>query len=585
MSSEQKGTFKERIARLSPYIKPYWVRGLLGLLLTIPSGAFDSITALMLRPYMDNIMVIKDIKYSLYIPIAIVLFTIVQGVVNYLAAYLNSWTGYKMTVGLKADLYRKLLTQDSSYFDANHSGTILQRYSADADTACASLVAHVRLFMQRFFSSFFLIGVLFYNSWQLALIAIVALLAAFLPLSIVRRKMKEYTAKNVINTSRITTEYNETFSGNRTIASYNLQEHQNKHFGKALDNLFAVHMKIVNHTRWISPVMHVIMAIGVALVIGAGSFLIINESITTGAFVSFIAALVMLYNPIKSIGNNYVNVQNSLLAIDRIFEIMDEQPKIIENENAKTLTKVASKISFEKVNFSYDGKRKVLKNISFEALVGEQVALVGNSGGGKSTLVNLIPRFYDVSSGHIKIDGIDIKDFKLSSLRGKISVVFQDNFLFSGTIRENIMIGNPKATAKELRDSLKNAHLTDFISSLPKGLDTVLGERGITLSGGQRQRVAIARAFIKNAPIVILDEATSALDNKSEAVVQKALDNLMKNRTVFVIAHRLSTIVRADKILVINDGEIVESGSHEKLLKKNGAYKSLYNAQFKPGKK
>ncbi|MBQ8033081.1 MAG: ABC transporter ATP-binding protein, partial [Elusimicrobiaceae bacterium] len=303
--------------------------------------------------------------------------------------------------------------------------------------------------------------------------------------------------------------------------------------------------------------------------------------ITSGNFVAFIAALMMLYTPLKSVGNNYIAIQNSFLAIDRIFEILDLQPTIEDHETAKELKEIQQGITFENVHFSYVAGREVLHGINLEIPMGHTVALVGNSGGGKTTISALIPRLYDVHQGSIKIDGADIKNISQKSLRRQIAMVFQDNFLFSGTIKENILLGNEQASDETIWNALQNACLSDFVRELPNQLNTEIGERGILLSGGQKQRLAIARAFVKNAPIVILDEATSALDNKSERVVQEALDNLMKNRTVIVIAHRLSTIQNADKIVVINDGNIIEEGTHPELCKRKGAYAALYAMQFK----
>ena len=470
---------------------------------------------------------------------------------------------------------------DTSYFDKNSSGVIVFRYSNDAEQASNSLINNLKMFLSKVFSSISLVVVLFYNSWQLAFIAILVLGAAFFPLQLVRKKMKEIMEKTVVSGARIVTIYNETFAGNKTIHSFTLEDQQRQRFKDVTDWTFTLAMNMVKGTNWLSPVMHIIMSIGVALVIGFGSFLIVSGRITSGNFVAFIAALMMLYTPMKSVGNNFVQIQQSFLAIDRIFDILNLQPQIKQKPDAKELKEIKDGIRFEDVHFRYTQDKEVLKGINLEIKVGETVALVGNSGGGKTTISSLIPRLYDIQSGHIRIDGTDVRDLTLSSLRHNIAMVFQDNFLFAGTVRENVLLGNPSVTDEEIWQALKSACLDEFVRGLPKQLDTEIGERGILLSGGQKQRLAIARAFVKNAPVVILDEATSALDNKSEKVVQEAIDNLMKNRTVIVIAHRLSTVQNAHKIVVINDGQIAEMGTHEELLDKQGAYYTLYASQFK----
>lgn len=575
-------SIKDFVARMGPLVKPYWFRTTLGILLTIPGGALDGAVAMFLKYYVDNVVVAKNADWAGYIPLLIVLFTVVQGVLNFSSAYFNTWVGTKITTDLKKKLYQKLLTFDPGFFDTHNSGDVVYRFYNDADTASTTLIGSIKEFLTRLFSSIGLIFVMLYNSWQLTIIAVVVMGAAVLPTQYVRNKIKKITPKIVTSGSDVITSYNETCNGYKTITSYNLQKYQmNKQYGM-LNDLFSLTMKMFKHTNWLSPVMHIIISFGVAGVIWYGNTLIIKGTITSGNFASFIAALLMLYTPIKSIGNKFIDIQKAFLAIERVFEMLNFNPDIKDPENPKEIQGIKQTVEFDNVLFEYKPGLAVLKNISLKVPVGKTIALVGNSGGGKTTFVNLLPRFYDVKGGSIKIDGIDVRDISLQSLRRQIAVVFQDNFLFSGTIRENIMIGNPTATEQDLQQAIKSAHLEDFISTLKDGLDTYIGERGVMLSGGQKQRVAIARAFLKQAPVVILDEATSALDNKSEAIVQKAIDNLMKDRTVFVIAHRLSTIQNADKIIVINEGRIVESGTHDELMQKgNGAYKALYNAQFK----
>ena len=574
--------FVRNYKRMWPYVKPVWFRALCSMLICIPIGSLDAIIALALKPYMDVVMVEKSIASPWYIPLGIVAFTSVQGVLKYLSSYLSTWVGGKITNGLKFDLFRKLLTFETSFYDKRNSGDVVFQFNNMADSACSGLLDNLSIFTQRIFSSISLVCVLFYNSWQLALIAVVVLGCAFAPVAKIQKRIKSVMQKTVVADAAIITEYNEVFAGNKTITSYNLQNNETSKFQWILKNVFNLRIKMVQKTQWLSPMMHVIVSVGIAAAIGYGSHLIMSGQITSGNFVSFITALILLYTPVKNIGNNLNAVQFSFFAIEGIFDLLDTQPAIKDKENPQTLEEIKSSVKFKNVNFEYIPNTPVLKNINLEVQKGQTIAFVGNSGGGKTTIVNLIPRFYDIKSGSISIDGVDIRDYSLQSLRQNIAVVFQDNFLFSGTIKENILLGNEKATDEQIQKAVKMAYLDEFIASLKDGINTVIGERGVLLSGGQKQRVAIARAFLKDAPIIILDEATSALDNKAEAIVQKAIDNLMQDKTVFVIAHRLSTIQNADKIVVINQGEIVEEGNHEELLNiQNGAYKALYEMQFK----
>ncbi len=568
--------------KIFPYIKPYWWRALLSVLITIPIGSMDAVIAWSLKPYMDVVMVEKNTNATNYIPILIIIFSCLQSLLNYAATYLNTWVGRKIANDVKMDLFDRLMTNEATFFDTTTSGQVMISYNTDVDIACNGLLSNLKLFTTRVFSSVSLIFVLFYNSWQLALIAVVVLFGALYPLTTVRRRIKSVMDKTIFSGAAVMSHYNETYNGNRIIASYNLYKYQSARFRETLRSVFKLGIKMIQRTGMMSPLMHFIVSLGIAAVIWTGSYLIVHQQISAGNFVSFITALIMLYNPIKSIGNNYNNVQMALMAMERVFRNLGRVPSIRSNPEAQELTTVGDCIEYRDVCFGYKPGHPVLKHVNLKIAVGQTVAFVGNSGGGKTTLVNLLPRFYDVNSGQVTIDGTDIRRFSLDSLRDKIAVVFQDNFLFDGTIRDNILLGKGNATKEELDAAVRDACLEEFIGGLDLGLDTRIGERGVLLSGGQKQRIAIARAFLKNAPIVILDEATSALDNKSEAVVQKAIDNLMKDRTVFIVAHRLSTVRNADRIVVVNYGEIVESGTHQELLEKeNGVYASLYKSQLR----
>ena len=593
-----KNSFKYNwlLSRIFPYIKPYLFRILLGFIVAIPLGLLDGITAFALKPYMDYVIGGKDfavnwhgisfsinsIQMAYVLPIGVILFAAFQGILRYFNGYLSTWTSQRITNDVKFDLFDRLIHMHPQFFDENSSGVIIQRYMNDPATASNGIIENIKTITTSLFGALGLIVVMFYSSWKLAIIGVVVLCAAFLPVALIRKKIKEASNKNMVIGGNITTNINETYSGNKIMAAYELQNRQNKYFKEQTWKSFNINMSLYKRTGWMSPIMYIIASFGIATVLGVGTYLINSGDMTAGSFASFVTSLLLLYKPVKTLGNTLTSIQNIFVAMGRVFELFDLETEIKDCTNPKTLKGINNNISFEHVNFEYIPNHPVLKDINLNIFKNETVAIVGNSGGGKSTIVNLLPRFYDIKSGSIKFDGTDIREYSIKSLRRNISIVFQDNFLYSGTIKENIMMGNPNATKEELISAIKSAHLEETIKELPNGLDTMLGERGLTLSGGQRQRVAIARAMLRNAPIVILDEATSALDNESEAIVQKAIDNLIQNKTVFIIAHRLSTIKNADRIAVINEGELVELGSHEELMNiKNGQYKALYEMQFK----
>lgn len=619
MSSEDSMKLKDTVSkdafrygyllnRIYPYLKPVMFRAVLGILIAIPLGLLDGITAISLKPYLDYVIngnphatfeMILHINifghiigwsnrvfhtqhfWATIIPPGVVAFAVIQGGLKYANNYLTDWTGWKISNCLKSDLFKKLTSLDPKFYDVNSSGIVLTRFLGDPDAASRSIIENVKIFITAIFGILGLVAVLIWTAWKLAIIGVTVLGLAMLPVALIRKKIKSVSNASMVVGGGMNTNFNETFSGNKIITAYNLQHDRNNLFNEQIDEQFGLSMSLTKRAGWLSPIMYFIAACGIATVMAYGNHLVMSGELTSGSFASFVTSLLLLYKPVKGLGQTLTGLQGTFVAMSRTFELFDLIPEIKTEPNAIQMKGFEKQIEFKNVSFEYVQDVPVLKDISLSVPKNETIALVGNSGGGKSTVVNLIPRFYDVKSGSIEIDGIDIRNFDLASLRDKISFVFQDNFLFSGTIRDNIMMGNKNASKEDIQKVVTMAHLDEFIETLDDGLDTELGERGTTLSGGQRQRVAIARAMLKDAPIVILDEATSALDNKSEAIVQKALDNLMQNKTVFVIAHRLSTIQNADRVAVINEGELVELGTHNELMKiENGKYKHLYEMQF-----
>lgn len=578
--------YKYLLMRFFPFLKPFLGRAILNFGISIPAGLLDSVTALAIRPYMDNVVNApaspqRDL-YAILIPFAIVAFAILQGTIKYLNVYLTNWTMKKVTNHVQKKAYEKLLTLNTRFYDINSSGTIIARFFTDPLISASTILDQIKTILTTGIGSLALICVLLYNSWKLALVGVVVMSASIIPAALLRKRILRTSNATLAVTGDMSTNYFETCGGNKTITAYNLSKRQYNTFNTQIEEMFDLHMSLTKRVAIASPMMFFIASIGFAIVLWFGNHLILTGEMTIGKFASFLAALLMLYKPMKNLGDTLTAIQQFFVSLSRVFELFDLETEIKDKEDAKELKGLEHNISFEDVNFEYKKGIRIIKDFNLTVAKGETMAIVGNSGGGKTTLVNLIPRFYDVLSGSIKIDGEDIRNYTQTSLRNIMSVVFQDNFLFAGTIRENILMGNPDASEAELNNVIQAAHLDEFINSLPNGLDTIVGERGTSLSGGQKQRVAIARAMIKKSDIVILDEATSALDNESEAIVQSALDNLMKDKTVFVIAHRLSTIQNADRIAVINEGKLVELGTHEELMQiPNGEYKHLYEMQFK----
>lgn len=581
--------------RIFPYIRPFLPVILLGLIVGIPLGLTDGIISFSLKPYFDYVLNEQNLTFwgreydykflTGLIPVALILFAVFQGILRFINSYITQWTSYKITNSIKLDLLKRLVCSDTSFFDENSSGIIINRYLNDPVIASNGVVDYIQTFIVSIFGSLSLIAVMFYSSPKLTFIGLFGLCAAFLPAFFIRKKIKNVSNDYAVIYGKILTGINETYIGNKIVGTYELQNRQITNFGSYIEDGFKILISLAKNVSWISPLMFLICSFVLSFVLYYGTHLIFDGEMTKGAFIAFLTSLVMLYKPVRTMGIILTNAQNVFVAMGRIFELFDFYPEIKDCDNPVEVNGFSKSIEFKNVNFEYINNQPVLKNINLHIKKGETLALVGASGSGKSTTANLLPRLYDVTDGGIFIDDINIKNIKLSSLRKLISVVFQDNFLFSGTIKENILVSKPDATDEELEKVIKASNIDEFISLLPDGIDTVVGERGIMLSGGQRQRIAIARAMIRNSEIIILDEATSSLDNESEFAVQNALDNLMDNKTVIIIAHRLSTIKSADRIIVLNRGEITEEGTHSELLNNtDGIYKNLYDIQFKEGK-
>lgn len=581
--TKRQSTFQQDMMlfrRMGTYLAPYKSRIFWGMLASIPVSAFDAATAWVVGPFVDFILKAKDSQFLFYIPLLIVGGSFLQGVFEYLSQYLTSYVGLSVSQTLRKELFQKLSRMEFLYFKNHNSGELLTRYFSDPGNLQQTLVANVQGVVINFFSMLFLAGVLFYRNWQFALIAIGIISFIILPIQAISKKVRhlDHVAQKIM--SRLVGIFYEFVHGVDILRVFNLVPHHVQRFDKALDELFSANIRTIKANILLRPIMQAIGSVGLSIIVMLGCYNMIHGAMTPGELISFALALLLLYRPVKNLGGFISRMQQILAPIERVFNKMDQVPALQEGTTPKTVDHFETLV-FEHVSFEYKPEERVLKNINLTVKAGDTVALVGGSGGGKSTFVQMIPRFFDPLEGRIRLNGIDLRELSFWSLSSLIALVSQNTILFDGTIRENIRLGRPGASDTDVQKAVRDAYLEDWIHTLPLGLDTPVGEQGMLLSGGQRQRVAIARAYLKDAPILILDEATSALDNETEAMVQMALTELQKNRTVFVIAHRLSTVQFADRILVMDKGQIVESGTHLDLLAQEGIYNKLYSLQFR----
>ncbi len=589
--------------RVLELVKPYWLKLVLAMLCMVFYSVLTAAQAFLVKPvfdgvflkkegippfvrniliqlHLDNFFLKTDMEMLRLLPFVIILLFLLKGIFNYGQSYLMNFVGLKIIADLREKLYNHLQTLSLSFFTKTPTGILISRITNDVNLLQASVSSTITGLLKDAFTIVFLVGVVFYRDWKLAIIAFVIFPLAIIPIKEFGKRMRKFARKGQQRLGSLTTLLHETITGNRIVKAFNMEDYEKRRFAEENDRLFKTILKRAKVRALNPPLMELLGGIAAAIIIWVGGYSVIRGDLSPGAFFSFLAALFMLYAPIRDLSKVNLEIQEGMAGATRVFELLDTSTEIKEIEGAVPLPPISKKIDFQKVSFRYE-EEIVLKDISFQVKMGEVIALVGMSGAGKTSLVNLLPRFYDVENGQILIDDHDIRKVTLKSIRDQIGLVTQQTILFNDSVRNNIVYGSPKCSDQELIEAAKAANAHEFIQKLPHGYDTTIGEQGVKLSGGERQRISIARALLKNAPILILDEATSSLDSDSETEVQKALETLMKGRTVFVIAHRLSTIRNAHRIIALSEGQIVEEGTHEELMVRNGEYRRLYDLQFK----
>ncbi len=573
-------TNKEIIARLYNVLEPY--RSKLGIAMVgmVVVAGFNAVQAYMVKPLLDEIFVNKDEVLLNILPLALLAIFLVKGVFYFVYSYLLEWVGQCVIRDLRNRIYSHLNRLSLTFFYQNPTGELISRIINDVSLLQGAVSHALIRILRDFVSVIGLLVVIFSMDWRLALISLIFLPMAAAPIVIFGKKFRRVSTAYQKSIGEASNILHETIGGARIVKAFCMEEKEEKRFASQIQHLFNTLMTETKYRCLSHPMIEFLGGVGIALIIWFGGMQVLKGSSTMGSFMAFLTALIMLYEPVKGVSKINSTIQSGLAAATRIFDLLDIEPDIKEKHGAVELPRFHDCIEFDNVTFAYNQEEPVLHGINLKVQQGEILAVVGSSGGGKTTLANLLPRFHDVAQGAVRIDGHDIRDVTIHSLRSQMALVTQQTILFNETVRNNIGYGSPDCSEEDIRRAADAAFALEFIEDLPKGFETVIGESGARLSGGQRQRISIARAILKDAPLLVLDEATSALDTESERKVQKALENLMKNRTTIVIAHRLSTIKNADRIIVMQEGKLVEEGSHEQLLQAGGVYTGLYTMQY-----
>jgi subfamily B ATP-binding cassette protein MsbA len=568
------------------------IRGYLGKLLlavlfmALMAGA-TALSAWLMKPVVNEIFIARDRQMLWLIGAAVLATFAIKGVSNYAQSTLMAHVGLKIVADMQNRLYQHMTSLELGYFHDNSTGSLLSRYTIDVGSMRVAVTHGITVFGKDVLSLVGLVGVMFIQDWELAFIAFFVFPISIIPIAKLGRRMRKVTINTQVEMGLFTTTLEQTFQGIRVVKAYGMEDYERNRIATLVNKIYTLAFKQLRTRALSSPIMETLGGVAVTTVIIYGGYRVIENATDPGGFFSFITALLLAYEPLKRLANVNATLQEGMAGAQRTFEALDYPNRITERENATELNVTLGEIKFDHVSFTYPKAEGVhgdldvaLDDVSITVPAGKMVALVGSSGAGKSTVMNLAPRFYDITAGALLIDGQDVRDVTFKSLRGAIALVSQDVMLFDDTVRNNIAYGREAASFDDIKDAARNAAAHDFIEALPDGYDTMVGEHGVRLSGGQRQRLAIARAMLKNAPILLLDEATSALDTESERYVQAALSTLMKDRTTLVIAHRLSTVVDADLIYVLDRGRVAEQGTHSELLAKGGIYANLYQLQF-----